>query len=139
MAKDPNAAAQRWAQNLGAATSKIAEGVDAVSVAPGTMAARQRQVWAQNTMAAQDKWARNTAAVTLGEWQTAMKEKGVQRIASGASAAVPRMAAFLTAFLPHVETGVRQLPARGNLDQNISRMVAMVRHNAQFGQRGAAR
>lgn len=139
MAKDPQAAAQRWAQNLGGATAKITEGVQAVQVAPGQLAARQQAVWAQNTMAAQGKWARNTASISLSEWQTAMIDKGVQRIGSGAMAAQPKMAAFLQAFLPHVDAGVRQLPARGNLDANIARMVSMVRHNAQFGQRGQVR
>jgi hypothetical protein len=139
MAKDPNAAAARWAQNLAGAGPRIGEGVNNVTVAPGQAAARQKQVWLANVQGSADKWAARTAAVSLQEWQQAMIQKGAPRIAAGAQAAQAKMAAFLTAFLPHVEAGVRALPPRGNLEQNIDRMARLVRHNASFGQRGGAR
>lgn len=139
MAKDPMASAQKWATNLGGATQSIKDGVAAVTVAPGVSAARQKAVWMANIQAAQDKWARNVQAVTLGDWQAAMNDKGINRIAQGAAAAVPKMATFLQAFIPHVEAGVRQLPPRGTLQQNIARMVQMVQHNAQFTGRPAGR
>lgn len=137
--KDAATSAQRWAANLGASTEKIRQGVDAVTVAPGQAAARQKAVWLQNTTASVDKWAAATAAVTLQNWQADMKEKGLNRIAAGATAAVPKMTAFLTAFLPWVDQGVKALPARGGLEQNITRMVALVRHNAQFKRPASAR
>lgn len=133
MAKDPAAAAARWAQNLAQAGDKIREGVAAVQVAPGVLAARQADTWANNTAAAKGKFARNVQRVQLGDWQRSMTEKGINRIASGAQDAMPKMQAFLQAFLPHVEAGVRSLPPRGGLEQNINRMTAMVRHNAKFG------
>lgn len=135
MAKDPMVSAQKWANNLGSSTQAITDGVNGVTVAPGTLAAKQADVWAQNTAAAKSKFARNSQAVTLGEWQQAMKDKGIARIAAGATAAIPKMQAFLTAFIPHVEAGVRALPPRGNLQQNINRMVQMVNHNASFAKR----
>lgn len=139
MAKDPTAAAQRWAQNLGAATQAIQAGVAGVTVAPGAAAARQKSVWMQNTQASADKWARNVGSVPLSDWQNSMNTKGIPRIASGAQEAIPKMTNFLQAFIPHVEAGVRALPARGTLENNIARMVAMVRHNAQFTGRPAGR
>lgn len=135
MAKDPNAVAARWASGLAGSTQKITEGVNGVMTAPGQAAARQKGVWLQNTQASVDKWASRTAAVPLGDWQQAMTSKGIPRIAAGAQAAQPKMAAFLGAFLPHVEAGQRALPPRGGMEQNIQRMVAMVRHNATFAQR----
>lgn len=132
--KDPNAVAQKWAQNLGAATQHIQAGVQAVQTAPGQRAAAQKQVWLAQLQANADKWARNVSAVTLGEWQQAMIDKGIARIGSGAQAAIPKMQNFLTAFLPHVEQGaaaVRQMP-KGGMANAEARVLAMMRHNAQF-------
>lgn len=135
MAGTPQEIAAAWQTGMSSAGDKIARGVAAVSTAPGAAAARQKSVYISNTQAAADKWARNTAAVTLGDWQSSMITKGAPRIAAGAQAAAPKFADFLTQFLPHVEAGKRALPARGNLEQNIARMTAMVRHNASFQKR----
>lgn len=128
----PDEAAQAWAQRLAGSTDRIQRGVQSVTTAPGQAAARQKAVWAQNTQAAQDKWARNSAAVPLSDWQQATIEKGVQRIAAGATAAQPKMAAFMGKLLPHIDSVRGSLPARGNLDQNIARMTAFTRGMAKF-------
>lgn len=130
--QSPDQIAAQWASRLGQSTQKITDGVNSVTVAPGQAAARQKAVWAQNVVAAQDKWAKNTAAVTLNDWQTAMTEKGVQRIATGASAAQPKFAAFMGQLLPHIDRVKSTLPARGNLDQNITRMVNFARGMSTF-------
>lgn len=129
---DPNAAAQKWASNLGAATQRIQSGVEAVTTSPGQLAARQAQVWVQNTQAAQQKFASNSSKVTLAQWQTATVSKGLPRIASGATAAEPKFAAFMTSFLPFVNSQVSSLPARGGLEQNIARSAAMIRAMTKF-------
>lgn len=133
--KDPAQVAADWAQKLGGSTTKIAAGVAAVQTPPGQAAARQKAVWLANVTASADKWGSRVAAVPLGDWQAAMTNKGIPRIATGASGAQAKFAGFMTQFLPFVDQGKRALPARGNLDQNIARMVAMVRHNAQFNLR----
>lgn len=132
MAKDPAAAAQRWATNLAAATQAITDGVNAVTVAPGAAAARNKAAWVQNTPAAADKWATNTAKVTKEEWQSAMTTKGIPRIGPGAQASQPKMQAFLQTFLPFVDNVVAGLPPRGNLEQNIARSAAFARKVATF-------
>lgn len=132
MATNPQQAAQDWVAGLSSRTSKITAGVQGVSVAPGQAAARQKAVYVQNVQASQDKWARNVAAVPLATWQQAMTEKGVPRIATGASQAESKMADFFTRFLPHVDQVRRSLPPRGTLDQNIQRMVANARGMANF-------
>lgn len=128
----PDAVAAKWAQNLGSSTQRITDGVNGVTVAPGQAAARQKAAWVQNVAAAQDKWAANVASVSLNSWQQDMINKGVPRIASGASAAQPKFQNFMAQFLPFLDQQVRALPARGNLDQNIARMTAMVRGTAKF-------
>lgn len=137
-AHDPAAVAQHWATQLSGAQSRITAGVNAVTQAPGQRAAAQKDVWVQNVAAARDKWAAAVGRVSLQDWQTAMVQKGVPRIASGAQAAQPKMTAFLTQFLPHVEqvaAQVRQMP-KGTVDQGIARAVAQIRGNHAF-KRGA--
>lgn len=132
MATTPEQAAARWAAGLAGASQKITEGVNAVTTSPGQLAARQKAVFAQNVAAAVDKWARNVAAVPLGDWQRAMIDKGAPRIASGATAAQPKFAAFMGKLLPYIATGRAQLPPRGNFDQNIARLTAWARYMHGF-------
>lgn len=131
----PDQAAAKWQQNLAGSTQRIQQGVQSVTTAPGQAAARQKAVWAQNVQAAQDKWAARVAAVPVQDWQRAVIEKGVPRIAAGATAAQPKMAAFMGQLLPHIQTTVNGLPARGGLDANINRMVQFTRGMAAFSKR----
>lgn len=131
-AMTPDQIAQKWATNLGAAGPSIQAGVQAVTVAPGQAAARQKSVWVQNVTAAQDKWASNVASVSLPEWQQAMIQKGAPRIASGATAAQPKFTAFMTKLLPYINSAKASLPPRGNLEQNLARATAFGRAMAQF-------
>lgn len=126
MAGTPQEIAQDWANRLGASADKARRGIAAVQTAPGAAAARQADVWASNTAASKPKFARNVAAVTLGDWQTAASTKGVDRMASGATAAVSKMASFLTKFLPFVMSAKASLPPRGSYEANKARMNAMV-------------
>jgi predicted transcriptional regulator len=130
--RDPNAVAQQWSQRLGQSTDKIKAGIQGVNVAPGQLAARQKSAYTQNVAAAADKWARNVGAVSLGEWQQATIDKGVSRIAAGAQAAEPKMAAFMTKLLPYQAQLQGTLPARGGLDANINRMTTWVRGMSKF-------
>lgn len=132
MAQTPDQIAAKWAQNLGAATQRITDGVNAVTVAPGQAAARQKALWLQNITAAQDKWATNVAAVSLSEWQQSMTTKGIPRIASGAQAAQPKFTQFVSQLMPFIDRTKSGLPARGNLDANINRMVQFSRGMATF-------
>ncbi len=128
----PDQIAQDWANKLGAATTKITAGVNAVTVPPGQAAARQKDVYVANVNAAAGKWAARTAAVTLPAWQAATIAKGIPRIASGATAAQPKFATFMGQLLPFIGRTVASLPPRGNLDANVARMTAFVRGMAQF-------
>ena len=132
MSKDPATVAQNWANRLGQSQQAITEGVQRVTTAPGAAAARQKNVWQQNTAAAADKWARKTAAVTLQDWQSAMTDKGIARIGQGATAAVPKMTTFMQKLLPYVDSAVQGLPARGDFNANVNRMVAFVTKMKQF-------
>ena len=125
-------AASKWAQNLGASTSRIQAGVQAVTVSPGQAAARQKQAYINGVNANAAKWAANVAAVSLTTWQNDVINKGIPRIASGASAAQPKFEAFMTRLLPFINQQVAALPQRGDLNANIARMTAFVTAMSKF-------
>lgn len=138
MAKDPSQVAQKWATNLSGATEHIKAGVAAVTVAPGQKAAAQRALWLSQLQANADKWARNVSAVSLSDWQQAMNEKGINRIGTGAQAAIPKFTSFMQQFLPHVETVAAQVRAmpKGGMANAEARVLAQMRGNAAFRRTG---
>ena len=132
MAKQtPDQIAQRWSQGLAGAGSRITDGVNSVTAAPGQAAARQSALWLQNTQASAQKWAARTGAVSLQSWQQDMISKGVPRIAAGAQAAQGKFAMFMSGLLPNIDAVVQSLPPRGTLDQNIARAAAFARGLSQ--------
>src|SRR5487761_580458 len=116
----PADAAAKWAQGFGASGSRWQAGVQATTVAPGQAAARQKQLWATNTAASVDRWASRTAAVTKEQWVEACTTKGLPRLASGATAGQPKYAAAMQTWFPYIETTVRSLPPRADIEANIN-------------------
>lgn len=132
----PGEAAEKWARKLGAAGEDVRRGIERVSEAPGVAAGRQQaKMLAKTTEAITNgKWKRNTEAVSLTDWRKAAIEKGVPRIAQGATAAEPKMAAFMGELLPFIDTqvaGIANMPST-SLDDNIARMTKFVRGMAAF-------
>lgn len=134
MAKNPTDVAQKWATNLAAAGPSITAGVNAVTTAPGTLAAAKVATWIAKLTASQDKWVRNVSSVSLQDWKTAMLNKGVPRIASGATAAQPKMLAFMNQFLPYLEANKATIDNMPNatLQDGIQRAIAQITHNSNF-------
>jgi hypothetical protein len=124
--------AKEWSQRLGASGEKMRSGIQSVKTAPGQTAARQKEVWAQNVMKSKDKWASRVASVPLTDWQSAMIDKGLPRVASGATAAEGKMADFLGKLLPYEQNMVNSLPPRGDFEQNLTRMTAAARKMKAF-------
>lgn len=118
--------ANHWRDRLSGSADRIRQGVAAVKVSPGQLAAAQADVWAAQVAASKPKWAARVGRLTLGDWQNAMATKGVDRIATGAGAAVGKMDAFLAKFLPFVDNAKASLPKRGSYEQNKTRMTQMV-------------
>ena len=127
-------ATAKWVQRLSAASQQITDGVNGVTVAPGTKAAAAKQLWAQRVAAAQDKWAQRVGSVTLQQWQQAMIEVGIPRIATGAQAKQGKMTDFMNQFLPYLDQGVQKVNAmpKGDINASIARAAAMIQHNANF-------
>ena len=134
---DPQSATAKWVSNLSNATKAITDGVNSVTVAPGQAAARQVQTWLARIQQSAQKWQANVAAVSLPEWQNAMIQVGIPRIAQGAQAKQGKYEAFATKFFPHLAAGVAKVKAmpKVTLQDGINRAVAMIQHNASFANR----
>ena len=120
-------AAAKWATALPAAQQRYVDGVNAVTVAPGALAARAAPQWAANTAAAQAKFARNSAAVSLQAWQQATATKGAQRLSSGAQAAQSKVEQAFSRLFPAIASAVSALPPRGDIEANIARSAQFAR------------
>lgn len=125
-------AAAKWAQNLGAAQTRYTAGVQAVQTSPGQMAAQAADRYIAGVQANVQKFATNSAAVSLQSWQQAAVNKGAPRLASGATAAQPKMSTVFNQLFPFIEQVRTSLPARGDLEQNIARSAAFQRGMSRF-------
>jgi len=114
-------AAARWSQQFAASGPRWTAGVQAVTVAPGQLAARSKALWLANTTAAADRYATNSAKVTREEWIAVTVAKGSSRLASGAAAAQPKVEAAFAKLFPFIQQTVNALPPRGDIEMNINR------------------
>lgn len=130
-------AAQDWVSGLSSKTGKMTAGAQAVTVAPGQAAARQKGAYLAGVQAKVDTWATNVAAVTREQWINDYVTKGIPRVASGASAAQSKMAAVFQQLLPFIERGKASLPARGTFEQNKARATAWMDYMHGFSVRRA--
>jgi len=118
----------KWGRRMQAAGPDIAAGVDRTTKDPGALAAAQKALWAQKLAdpATQDAWAKNVSAVGAAGWKSAMKDKGIPRLATGIARAQTTKVGRITALLSAVDAAAADANAhpRGTLDQNIARSVA---------------
>lgn len=128
----PTDAAAKWAQNLGAAQPRYTAGVQAVQTSPGVSAAAASDRYIAGCQANLPKFITNSQAVTLQSWQQATVNKGAARLASGATAAQPKMQNVFTSLFPFIAQVQGSLPPRGDLEQNIARSAAFQRGMARY-------
>jgi hypothetical protein len=134
----PQEAAEKWATNLGNATASIQRGIERVTEAPGPKAARRRELYVRKVQESSGKWAQRVGSVDLGTWQAAAINKGIPRIADGASKSQGKMADFMGELLPHVDSGRAKIDSmpKGSLADSKARAAAWIDHMAQFRRRG---
>ena len=132
----PQQAREKHAARLKASTGEIQNQVNKVTVAPGVQAAKKADKMLTNITNAitSGRWGRRVSAVSLQDWQDAMIKKGIPRISQGIDAAAPKVEAFFAEFFPHldkVQAEVNTMPDL-TLEDNINRMVHVVRRNSEF-------
>lgn len=138
----PQQIAAKWARNAAAAGPMITQAVQQMQEADNPMvkAAAKEAEWLAGCQRAAQRhaFAEGLSKVTLADWKRAMLTKGVQNYQNGIQGGQAKMERFLGNFLPWVEAGRQNLPARGTLEQNIARMSQMVRHLSAFRGGGGA-
>jgi hypothetical protein len=129
--------AQKWSQNLTASTQSITNGVNAVTVAPTQLAAANVQGYIQGVQAAvaSGKWQRNLNKVSLQDWKTAMTQKGISHIQTGATQAQPKVQQVfgpLLDFIYNTRDQINSSHPRGTLAANLARANAFATAMSQY-------
>ncbi len=117
-------AAARWQSQFGAAGPRWAQGIEAVTTAPGVAAAAAQDRYLSGVQQSAPKWARNVASVPLATWKAVSIQKGQGRLASGAQAGMAKYQAAIGKVLDAEKSIIAGLPARGTVEQNIQRSSA---------------
>lgn len=114
-------AAQRWQTGFAGSGAKWQAGIEAVTVAPGQLAAAAAPRWQQNTIAAAPKYAANVGRVTLAQWKSDSITKGASRLTTGAQVGMGKYQAAIGPVLDAIKSITAGLPPRGTVEQNIQR------------------
>jgi hypothetical protein len=115
---------------MASATTAVQQGVNAVQTSPTALAAANVNGYLAGVQQAvsSGKWANNLNRVSLADWKNSMLNKGVQRMQTGAAAAVPKVTSAFGPLLQYIYDTRDQINAanpRGSLQMNIQRSVAM--------------
>ncbi len=127
MSQSAQVVAERWRTNLSRSGEKIKAGIEAVSESPMDKAAAASEKYVQGVQdaVASGRYQAGLRSVSLAEWKDAAINKGIARISSGATAALPKVQQFMSEFLPFVENvsnTVRAMPS-STFEDRINRMV----------------
>lgn len=128
-AKTPQSIAAKWAQRLGGAGQAYKDGIQSVTIAPSQLAIAQQDRARQGFVDAIDsgRWARKLGMVTLSDWQRKAVDVGAGRLTSGATAALPKVQAFMAEFYPvtqQVKQTVAGMPKGGEANAVARFLVA---------------
>lgn len=126
----------KWLANYQGAQTSMVNGSNAVTTAPGQLAAAQATLWLQRLQASQAKWATKVAAVSLADWKTAYQTLGIPNGMNGANAKQAKYGAFITAYLSFLSSQVPTIKAmpKGTLQAGIARATAMITASYNWGQ-----
>jgi hypothetical protein len=132
--------AAKYAARASAAAPDYTKGVQAVTTAPGQLAAAAKEKMRAkvNESLNNGKWETNVSRVSLSEWKDAAVKKGGSRYASGVQAGQQKMQNFMAEWLPHEQQldGILASMPSVTVEDGIARSAAAIRHNASFKRSG---
>lgn len=137
MAKlSPTQIREKHARRLKGAVEDMRIGVQNVTVAPTIKAAAAIPKMRAKLLESIDsgKVERGLKRVSLGDWQTAMIDKGIPRVAAGVDGAALKIEAFYGELMPHIDklqAEVKKLP-HVTFEDGIQRMTAFARGMHKF-------
>lgn len=136
MAKDPQFVTQKWQRGISASADQVRQGVQGVTVSPGEAAIKAKGKYQEGVARALSNgdFDKGNRSYTVGDWQKSMIDKGIPRLASGAAAAAPKVAAFMAQWLPAMEDLSRQIDAMpsGTVEDSIARARAAIVYNSNL-------
>lgn len=136
MARKPvNESLDKWQKNTADSTGAYERGVDRVTVSPTAKAADAAPKYAAGVQRAVDdgRYAAGCRAVTLGDWQTAAKQKGKANLATGVRNLSARAKKNITEQLVYAQSVADQIAsmpnesesdAKARMDRNYDLMKA---------------
>jgi hypothetical protein len=128
--------AARWGQGLTQSIERMRTGIENVTVAPGRSAAAKADKWhaAISRADTKAKWAARVGAVPLEVWQSAMINKGLNRISSGVEEANGKMAEYGTKLIAHQNALLTELERMPDitLEDSINRATHWIRGMAKL-------
>lgn len=130
MVPSAQVAAGKWVRGMQNAGESMKAGIQAVTVAPGQIAASRADLYRRKVIEAVDsgRYQAATAAVSLQEWQQAALTKGVSAATSRAEGSREKVTKFLNFWLPITQQASQlvQGMAKGTLEDSKARMIANV-------------
>lgn len=132
----PTQIADLQISRLSGATTRIQQGIEAVTEAPGEKAARAKDKMRTNLLKSLDDgtWEQRVASVSLADWKKAAIDKGIGRIATGITNAKPKIVKFHEQRQQHqagIDAELANMPDV-TLEDSINRMTKQVRGMAEF-------
>lgn len=133
-------AAANWKARMSTAGTAYTDGINSVTSSPMEAAAQAQDSYAQGVAeaVATGRYARGLRRVTMADWKRAATEKGAARLASGATAAAPKVEKFWVSFGPKLAQVTEQTRAmpKGTFEERQQRAIAQM--NATHALKGDA-
>ena len=135
----PQQVAAKWASNTSNASQAFKDGVNGVTESPTARAAANSSAYLSGVQqaVASGRWQAALNAVPLDSWKASMLTKGAARISGGVQAAIPKMTAFMTNWLPYEQALKQRIASmpRGGLAESQARAAAAIAYNAAYSHR----